>query len=275
VGTDVQFASGGAAVFFGTPTGARLLLGARVMQYDATGAQNGGGDGRSVGPVVDVQVPLGPALHAFATNHPHLATRSLRSLTDLNPFVSARPLVVPDLVPVDARAGVELRRGASRARAYGFAMVAPTYLVFSRSGSLYGESYVSARAGGLGGDIAYNAPSGVSASGGLELRLGTASGSDNLPFYAPLVARAGLQVPLADNRARVGVSGHVESSRPADRFGGTRAPAFGYVGLDARYDLTPAFALTLVGERLVGTVQRWPGFDEAPFTVQLGLRFVR
>ena len=272
-GSDVTYGAGGLAVALGDPERARLVVGARLMAFDGS-ATAGGGDGRAVGPIVDGQLPLGTG-RAFLTNDPHLGVRSLSDLTETNPFVRADPIVFPDLVPIDARAGIELRPGAARVRAYALAMHAPTYLVFEPVGGQFGEAYVSATAGGLGADVVVAAPSGVSASAGLEVRAGTVEGGDRIPFYAPLVGRAGVQVPFLRGRGRVGLSALAESARPATRSGNADAPAWGMVALDARYDLVGPFAAVLRGERLVGPAERWPGSPEPPFTVMLGLRFAR
>ncbi len=271
-GNDVQYGAAGLAVALGRADGARLVLGARVLGYSAS-ASAGGGDGQLVGPIVDVQVPLG-ANRLFATNDPHLAVRSLYDLTADNPFVLPDPIVVPDVVPVDARVGIELRPGAARVRGYGLAMVAPTYLAFERAGGAFSETYVDASAYGIGGDLTVAAASGATASAGLELRRGTSDGGD-IPFFAPAVARAGFQVPVAGGRGRVGLSARGESARPADRAGLEDAGAWAVLALDARYDVRGPFSVVLRGERLVGEAERWPGSPEPPFTVMLGLRLSR
>lgn len=274
VGTDVRYGSGGVAVALGRPDGARLTLGVRALAYDATAVQ-GGGDSRTLGPIVDVHLPFGDVLWLFGTNDPHLEVRSLAALAALNPYVSPDPVVAPDVRPVDAQAGIELRTGAARVRAYALGLYAPTYLIFEAGGgALFVEDYVDARAAGLGGDLTLAAPRGVSASAGLELRQGRIAGGGDLPYYAPVVVRAGVQTPFAQGRGRVGLAAYGESARAADRFGAT-AGAWGTLGLDARYDLTGPFALTARAERLVGSAERWPGYPEAPYTVMLGLRLSR
>ena len=273
-GSDVTYGAVGGAVALGDPEGARLVVGARLMAFDGS-ATAGGGDGQAVGAILDGQLPLGTG-RAFLTNDPHVGVRSLGDLTETNPYVRADPIVFPDLVPVDAQVGIEFRPRAARVRAYAMAMHAPTYLVFEPSGGgQFGEAYVEATAGGLGADVTVAAPLGVSASAGLEVRAGTVEGGDRIPFYAPLVGRAGVQVPFLQGRGRVGLSALAESARPTTRQGNDDAPAWGMVALDARYDLVGPFAAVLRGERLVGPAERWPGSPEPPFTVMLGLRFAR
>ncbi len=272
-GSDVSYGAAGGAVSFGHPDRLRAVLGVRVMAFDGS-AVAGGGDGQAIGPIVDAQLALGNG-RAFLTNDPRLGVRSLTDLTETNPYVRAGPIVFPDLVPIDARLGIEFRPGAARVRAYGLAMVAPTYLVFEQQGREFGEAYVSAQAAGLGGDVTLSAPSGLSASAGVEVRAGRVKGGGDLPFYAPLVGRAGVQVPFAQGRGRVGLSALAESPRPDDRLGTDKAPAWGLVSLDARYDVFGPFSAVLRGERLVGEGERWPGSPEPPFTVMLGLRFAR
>ena len=272
-GSDVTYGAAGLAVALGTVEGPRLVVGARVLAFDATAA-SGAGSGQAVGAIVDVSLPVGTG-RLFLTNDPHLGVRSLADLTETNPYVLPAPIVAPDVVPVDARAGIELRPGAARLRAYGLAMFAPTYLVFEQAGGQFGEAYVQATAAGLGGDVVVTAPSGVTASAGVEVRAGTVENGDVIPFYAPIAARAGVQVPLLGGRARVGLSALGESARPRDRSGFDDAGAWGLLALDARYDLRGPFSAVLRGERLVGEAERWPGYPEPPFTVMLGLRFAR
>ena len=263
-GADVQYGSAGAAVALGRPGGASLVVGARALGYDGTNE----GRSQSVGPVVDLSVPLA-RLRVFATNTPRLAARSLSDVADLNPFVAPDPLLVPDVLPVDARAGVEVggasaTGGAVRLRAFGLGLYAPTFLVFERGGDgLYAEDYVEATVYGVGADAVVTAPSGVEA---------TADDGD-VPFYAALVGRAGVAVPFP--RGRVGLAAYAEGPRPTRRVGGGDAPAWGLVSLDARYDVAGPVSVTLRGERLVGEAERWPGFPRPPFAVLLGLRLAR
>lgn len=271
---DVQYGAAGLAVALEGAYGARFVLGVRGMTYDATSLV-GGGDARSVGPIVDVQLPFRDLGTIFVTNDPRLDVRSLSDLTRINPYVTPDPIVAPDVLPVDARAGLEIRRGPARLCGYAMGLYAPTYLVFERVGDQYTETYVDARIYGVGGDLGLATASGVSASAGVEFRTAAVDDSDEIPFYSPLVVRAGLAVPFLHDRARIGVTAHVEGPRPVDRVDSERAGAFGLVAFDARYDITGPFSAVLRGERLVGEVERWPGFPEAPYAVMLGLRFSR
>ena len=271
-GSDLRFGSAGGAVFLGREDGARLALGARVLAYDASAAA-GAGNGTSVGPIVDLSLPLGPTTRVFATNDPHLVARSLLELTDANPYVATGVVVAPDLAPVDARAGLELRPSAAIVRVYGLAVHTPTRLVFEGGGAPFAEAYVSATHLGIGADVTVASPTGVSASAGVEVRGGEVEGGSDIPYFAPLVGRAGLQVPFG--RGRLGLGAEGWSARPTDRSGATDAPAFGRLTLDARYDVWGPLAAVLRGERLVGSAERWPGLGEPPFTVMLGLRLTR
>ena len=274
-GTDAQYGAIGAAAVLGRSDGARLIIGVRGLAFDATSVA-GGGDGQRLGPIVDLQLPVGPSARVFATNDPHLAVRSLNDLTGQNPFLTSQPsvpVVIPDMVQVDARAGLELRREPARLRAYATALRAPTYLVFGRLGDSYAERYVRATSYGVGGDVTVATASGISASAGVEVRTSEADGRGDIPYYAPLVGRAGLQVPFDRGRGRVGVSAYAEGTRPTDGF--ENAPAFGLVSFDASYDVSGPFSAVLRGERLVGAPERWPGYPEVPYAVMLGLRFSR
>lgn len=271
-GTDVQYAAAGASLALTRSDGARLVVGLRGLAYDASSLA-GGGDSQTLGPVVDLRLPFGASAEIFAENSPRLAVRSLVGLTDVNPYVAPGAVLAPDVLPVDARAGLEVRRGGARARAYATGLYAPTFLVFERTGQGdYAEAFVSARSVGAGADLAVLTDA-FSASAGVEVRYGQDSDGRDLPYYAPILGRAGVQVPFARGRGRVGLAAYAEGPRPDG--GAGDAPAFGLVSLDARYDLTDPLALVLRGERLVGEVERWPGFPEAPYAVMLGLRLVR
>ncbi len=273
VGNDVQYGAAGVALSLAGADGLRLTLGARALVYDAS-ASAGAGDARAVGPIVDVRVPLGPTASAFAVNDPHVAVRSLTDLTGDNPYVVAGPIVAPDVVPIDARAGLELRPAGARARVYASAMVAPTSLAFEEFSGGFDAVYLDVSSFGLGADVALVHGSGATASAGVEVRSGQAE-SGEIPFYAPLVGRLGVQVPVAAGRGRVGLAAHAESARPTDRTGALEAPAWGRLSLDARYAVAGPLAVVLRGERLLGEAERWPGFPEPPFTVLLGLRLAR
>lgn len=253
--------------------GGRLVLGVRGLAFDATSLA-GGGSGQAIGPIVDVQLPFRDLGTLFITNDPHLEVRSLGDLTGLNPYVTPGPIVSPDVVPVDARAGLEIRRGPARLRGYALGLYAPTYLIFERLGDDYTETYVDARIYGLGGDLAVATASGVSASAGVEFRTaGVDTGGDEIPFYAPLAVHAGLAVPFDRDRGRFGLTLHAENERPVDRVDSDRAGSFALLSFDARYDVYGPFSAVLRGERLLGEVERWPGFPEAPYAVMLGVRF--
>ena len=271
---DVAYGSAGAAFASERADGARLVLGLRALVVGAADA--GGDDSQAVGPVVDARLPLRSGAAFFATNHPRLDVRSLAALAALNPYVAAGAVVAPDVLPVDARAGVEIGRSAARVRLYGLGTYAPSRLVFERgAGGFYAEGYVGAATAGLGADLTLGEATGVSASVAVEARAARLDGGGDLPFYAPFVVRGGVAAPFASGRGRAGLTVAAESARPADRIGRETAPAFALVGLDARYDVGGPFAVVARAERLVGAVERWPGFREAPFTALLGLRLTR
>lgn len=273
LGSDLKYGAAGLAGTLINASGRRVTLGARVLAFDAAAAF-GGGNAQRIGVIIDARVPLGPLAAAFVQNDPHLGVRSLTDLTADNPYVLADPIVVPDVMTVDARAGLELRSGPSRSRVFVHGMSAPTYLAFETIGGGFEALYLDAQAVGLGADVAVVGPAGVTASAGLEIRRGRAEGGD-IPFFAPLTGHAGVQVPFLGGRGRVGLAAQAESARPTDRFGSDEAPAYGRLSLDTRYAVAGPLAVVLRGERLVGEAERWPGFPEPPFTVLLGLRLAR
>ncbi len=271
-GSSAPYASLGVAYATGRADGARLVIGVRGLLSQAADA--GATDTQTLGPILELSLPLSPAVTVFATNTPHLEVRSLAALSALNPVILAGATVAPDVLPVDARAGVAFGQIA-RVRLYGLATYAPSRLVFERGGGgFYTTSFLRTSTAGVGVDVTVGSDDALSASAGVEARYGRYEFGD-VPFFAPLVANASISAPFARGRGRAGVTAHAESKRPDDISGAVQAPAFGLVGFDARYDVGGPFALIARAERLVGTVERWPGFREAPFTAVLGLRLTR
>jgi hypothetical protein len=272
LGTDVQYAQAGAAVVIDrAETGARLVLGLRGLTYDASSLA-GGGDSRAVGPVVDLALPLGPGT-LFAVNRPRLAVRTLSTLSEANPYLAPGVVVAPDVLVADAQAGLAVQRGPALLRAYATGLWAPTYLVFNRTDAGFAERYVEARALGIGADAAVLTGSGVSLEAAVEARSGETETGGDLPFFAPLLGRAGLAVPFLRGRGRVGLAAYGEAGRP-DGDGGD-APAWGLLSAEVRVDVSGPFAAVVRGERLVGEAERWPGFPRPPFAVTAGLRYAR
>ena len=271
IGSDLRYGAAGAAVGIERPSGLRLLAGVRGLTYRTSEAA-GDGLADQLGPIVDLQLPLG-SLHVFATNDPHLAVRSVATLSDENPFVAGPLALAPDVMTVDARGGVEVRTGALRARGFATAMYAPTYLVFERAAAgLYAQDLVKARSLGVGGDATLLLPSGASLTAGVEVRTGRRVGGGDLAFYAPLLGHASLAVPFS--RGRVGLAAYAEGKRPTDASGQTDAPAWARLELDARYDLTGPFSAVVRGQQLVGSYEAWPGFRAPGFAVEAGVRLV-
>ena len=274
VGTDVRFGAGGIAVALERPSGLRLVVGARGLAYKSTEAA-GGGDAQQIGPVVDVQLPLG-VLRVFGTNDPHLAIRSVTSLSHENPYVTGPLSLAPDVYPIDAKGGVELRAGGLRARGFATLAYAPTFLVFEQVDSgLYAQNVLRARSIGLGGDATFIFSSGITLSASAELRNGRTTDEDGtvqgeIPFYAPALGRAGISVPFS--RGRVGLAAYGEAARATTQSAQTLAPAWGRLELDARYDISGPFSAVLRGQRLLGTHERWPGFREPGVAVEAGIR---
>ncbi|GAB5537014.1 MAG: TonB-dependent receptor [Rubricoccaceae bacterium] len=275
IGTDVQYGVGGASLAIERASGLRLVVGARGLTYRSTEAA-GGGDAQQIGPIVDLQLPLGD-LRLFATNNPHLALRSVTSLSRENPYVTGPLSLAPDVYPIDAKGGVELRRGGLRARGFATLAYAPTFLVFEQVATgLYAQNVLNARTVGVGGDATFISNSGVTFSASAEFRNGRtgdgATDGGEIPFYAPLVGRAGVSVPFS--RGRIGLAAYGEAGRPMDRSDQTKAPSWGRLELDARYDISGPFSAVLRGQHLLGTQERWPGFREPGVAIEAGVRMV-
>ena len=272
-GSALTYASAGLAGVLGREDGARLVLGARGLAYQNDDART---DSRTVGPIVDLRLPLGETASVFAVNRPRLAVRSLLDLTDENPFVTGEPALAPDVYVADGRAGLALRAGAARVRLYGLGSYAPTRLIYTPAAAgLFAPSYVEATTLGAGADLALAAPSGLGLSAGVEVRSGQIVSGGDLPYYAGFVGTASARAPFAAGRGRVGLSVHVEAARPESTVGVGDADPFALVTLDARYDIAGPFAAVARAERLVGTAERWPGFPIEGPAVMLGVRFSR
>ena len=269
LGSDLRYGAAGVAVGIERASGLRLLAGLRGLTYRTSEAA-GDGLADQVGPIVDLQLPLGP-LRVFATNDPHLAVRSVSTLSDENPFVAGPLALAPDVMTVDAQGGVEARAGALRARGFATAMYAPTYLVFERApAGLYAQDLVRARSIGLGGDATLLLPSGVALTAGVEARNGRRVGGGDLAFYAPFVGHASVAVPFS--RGRIGLAAYAEGKRPTDASGQTDADAWTRLELDARYDVTGPFSVVVRGQQLVGSYEAWPGFRQPGFAIEAGVR---
>ena len=269
VGSDLQYGAAGVAVAIERPSGLRLVVGARGLAYRTTELAREG-DSRQIGPIVDLQVPLG-SLRAFVTNDPRLAVRSVTSLSQENPYVAGPLALSPDVLPIDARGGVELDAGALRARGYATALYAPVFLVYERLGSgLYAQDLVSARSVGFGGDAVLTLASGIGLSAGVEVRSGSTSDGDELPYFAPVIGRASVAVPFS--RGRVGLTAYGESPRALDRSAQQETDAWGRLELDLRVDVTEPVSVVVRGQRLLGTQERWPGFRDPGFAIQAGAR---
>jgi hypothetical protein len=79
-----------------------------------------------------------------------------------------------------------------------------------------------------------------------------------------------VQIPVAGDRGRLGLSGAFYGPRPTDRFGTATLPAAGLVTAEALARVAGRVGVILRAERLVGPAERWAGFPQAPFTLQLG-----
>ncbi|OZC02853.1 hypothetical protein [Rubricoccus marinus] len=273
LGQDVQYGAAGAAIRLGRPGGPELTLGARGLAYTvASGA--GDGDATAIAPIVDLSIPAGPTIRLFASNDPMLVTRGLADHFQVNPFATAQPVLAPDVLRVNARAGAEITNGPVRLRGFAHYVEAPTWLVFDRSGDgLFIEGYESVRVQGVTAEAAIVSRSGISFEAGVTLResrISDSGGVNVIPFYAPNTARAGVQVPFS--RGRLALTAYRVAERPADRADRTSAPAYGVLSADARFDIASMISVVAQADRLAGTVEEWPGYRLPGTTVRAGLR---
>ncbi|MEL6616128.1 MAG: hypothetical protein AAFQ43_10340, partial [Bacteroidota bacterium] len=255
---DAQFAAGGAAIRLGSAAGAQVLVGARGLGYTVS-AENGNGDAVAFSPIVDASLPLSPTLQVFVSNAPRLVVRGLGDVAETNPFVVDRPVVAPDLLRIDARAGVEIDGGPLLLRSYAHVIEAPTWLIFERDASdgRFVEGYESVRIQGVTGEATLITASGVSFDAGLTLRDGEIDGNGgDIPFFAPVVLRGGVQVPFS--RGRFSLTALHETERPADRGNITQAPSITQLSADLTIDVTRLISVVAQADRLAGGVEEWP-----------------
>lgn len=269
IGQDMRFGSAGAAYEFTSRAGASLSLGARVLAYEV-GSQNGNGDARAIAPIVELSVPIGNALRAFGSNSPRLVSRSLGDLAEANPFVEDRPVVAPDVLRADARAGVELVAGGLSLRGFALFVDAPTYLFYQRApDGRYVEVYDSIRMQGIGGEASVVLPSGISFDAVVTAReTELTEGGGEIPFVAPFTARGSVQVPFS--RGRLSATLYREGDRPANTT--DTVDGFTLLSADARFDVTSQISVLLQADRLAGAVEEWPGYPLVGTAVRGGVR---
>ena len=270
-GEDAQYAAGGAALLLGRPGGIELALGARALGYRVS-ADNGDGDATAISPIVDLSIPAGPNVRLFASNDPTLTVRGLGDLAETNPFIADRPVVAPDVLRINARAGAELVSGYARLRGFAHLTDAPTWLVFeSAPDGRFFEGYESVRIQGVTAEATVVVPSGITLDASVTVRDGEiTNGGGEIPFFSPTLLRAGVQIPFS--RGRVALTAYREGERPADRTDRTQAEAFSLISGDVRFDITRSLAVLLQADRLAGSVEEWPGYRLPGMTVRGGLR---
>jgi len=274
--TDLIDFDGGLILQAHRPGGARFALGVRILGY-TTSTLNGSAETTVVAPVAPIEVPLSAAVQFFAYTDPRLGRRDLLALFDANPYAMPT-FLAPDVPLADGRAGVAVRSGAVGLTAWAAGQLMPTRLFFEQDAAtrLYEPGYERARTVAAGADLTLATASGIEVSAGFAVRDGVLTEFDDaLPFYAPFVGRAGLAVPFAQGRGRLGLSLYAEGERPVDRSGFGEAPAWATLRAEGSYEIGGGFGLVVRGDRLAGRAEQWPGYPQAPFVVMGGLRFVR
>lgn len=268
------FGNAGVSGVLGRPGGARLEIGVGILGYRSQETGNTPSASASgIGPIVDLDFPLGTNLSIIAKNRPTIEARDVGSLFLENPFTDPTTLILPDVTPVDAIAGIKTRFEMAQLRAYATGMYSPAYTIFQKTGNAFTTGVESVESFGVGGDVTISLPTGFSASARLLGRTSNLRNADgDIPYFAGLVAEAGVQIPFAGNRGRIGLSALFETQRPGDRFGTENAPNIADLSAHARFDLTDNISLTLRGEQLLGPVERWPGYTYGT-GVMGGLRF--
>lgn len=276
-----SYASAAAGGHLALPLGpARLELGARALAF-ATSEANGDARGVQLGPVVDLDAPIARGFRFFAFNRPAVHDRSVASLARTNPYAAADALVLPDVLVLDAEAGVEVQLGTVRLRAFGGYRYAPTHLYFTRemaslppwdgAPGLYRARYDRVAMPRGGADLTVHAPGGVSLAASAEVRQPRLPGADRaVPFLAPVVGRASVAVPFADARGLVQATLEAEGPRPT--LLGADAPAWADASVEAHYRFAGRFGALVRADHLAGRAERWPGFPRPPLTITAGVR---
>jgi hypothetical protein len=279
-----------AGAAFDIPMGdSRLAVGARLLGYASSFEPDA--DHFTVGPIVEFDMPLGEAVRFYAQNRPHLNDRGQRGLFGDNPYATVWSRPFPDVVPVEAEAGIEVQSRVVRFKAYGLGSYSPSSRYFMRTivcpactpsdRTQYGASYDAMSRLGGGADLTFYAPGNISVSLGAELRStrfagGGAEGTirpmiDEIPFVSPLVGRAALAVPFAGTRGLVQTTLHFEGARPTE-FEGETAPAWADLSLEAHYRFAGRFGLVGRADHLAGRAEQWPGFPRPPVILTAGVR---
>lgn len=274
-----------AGAAFGFPLGdARLAIGGRVLGY---GSSLDGEDGVfAVGPIVNFETTVAPTVRLFLVNDPNLGSRSLLDLYRQNPFalLNSRPL--PDVNPVDAQIGIELQSSAVRLTASGGGLYSSSSLYFQRpcpgcfeTGPLYEARYAGIMAFRAGGDLTFFAPGNISVSLGGDLRTtrftsDAPDGSirpDEVPYVSPLVGRASVAVPFAQEAGLLQATFFAEGARPTET-AGQDAPGWASLSVEAHYRFAGRFGLLVRGDNLAGRAERWPGYPRPPAILTAGVR---
>ncbi len=274
-GSDQVYYAAGGAVHLGRPNGATIVAGARVLGYDAS-VGNGGGESNVVAPTLAIELPFSPTATFFARTEGRVVRRGLADLLDENPFVEPAPLLVPDIMQADAAAGLEVRAGAVGLRVAAEGQFMPTRAVFDRgAGGLFAVTYERARIFGGSADLTVVTPSGAEGSAGVTFRRGELTATDSdIPYLSTITGHAGVQVPFADQRGRVGLSGAVWGPRPADRTGLRTLPTAGSMALDVAWRVRGGLEAILHARHLLGRAERWDGFPEAPLVISVGAQYI-
>ncbi|MEM8558397.1 MAG: hypothetical protein AAGG50_11295 [Bacteroidota bacterium] len=270
VGTDIVGAGAGLALALRQTRTSSLRLGARVLFTEGVL-----GTTTAVGPLVAFELrPRRGTVRVFAENSPRVVHQGLASVFAANPFAERAPLIMPEIRPVDARAGVRTQFGEIQATVYGGAQWGDHAQFFERNAQtgLFTVGYDEAQRFFGGVEAAFGSPDRIEATVGVEARSGRLVDADaDLPYYAPVVATASVATALLNERLRLGLHARAEGVRPAS-VAGDEAPGFLDLSAEASYRFNERFDVVVRGGGLAGEVERWDGYPEAPFTMLGGLR---
>lgn len=235
----------------------------------------------------DVRLDLFPVerLMLYAENRPGLEEHTLASLHRTNPYLVARPALLPTVRMIDAGAGAHVFSGAFEFDVRVGFVHAPQYLFFEHAseqatgGYLFGftkPQYGEARILSVATEASFMLTQGLNASLGLTVRDGELVGGEtasDIPYFGPVLGRGSLSLSLLDGRGLFQFVSTYESARYRDR---ARSRKIGdYFDLDASftYDVTPSLGTVVRLENVSGGhLERWDRYERQPFVFMLGFR---
>lgn len=215
-------------------------------------------------------------------NRPTLEAASLSNLFQESPYMlPASANVRPTVTTTDLEGGIQFFAGPVELSAKGGYSYAPDFLFFAEGDdNLFSAQYETGEIWHGGAEITLPETSGFTMTLGANVREGQirtdsdATDGNDIPYFAPVTARASLSYSFNNQQGLVQLTGRYESARYTDSLNEEEVDAFFGVDLEGSYDLTPALGLVARVRNIGtdGTLTRWGNHPQAPFEVSSGLR---